>query len=609
MSKKEKQYSIKELAESIGVKQNTEWHNKKVQVSENIRSALIKKLEEMNDADAKKDKEGEKSYNARFIEYCSSIKALLIIYNFGERLEENNGGDDKGKDKELIRYGIDKIIAHINDKENYGFDLSPSVENTEFKDIFSMGGRLMPVTSTAALVFTTLIYFRRAVKRRNLMSNDEWESKFSTGVTQAVADILLMFYNYTYTDTNDKAIKEQNFRGWGVTLDKDYTKVVTLSDTYTVIEAISRFADACLQVDDEKLDVDFVNAIDKIGKDNGIENLSARSEETTFKVATNIYSSVSSARVYGKSVFYVSEEAKRRGKIDYIPTSYEQVASSSRSSALFNPLYVAMITMYGYTDKEVVIAKVQDDYELAKSLYNKYYKDYNEKNSLFDYYFELRERDRKKFYAAKEDDVVSDDDLSDEEKHRIFEEYVRILLKEHGRVSKMANFDIRLVGRNNQDDGENISWRQYYNAARLFQKYLEKYHPEELLNIQEYKDYLNSTKDAIDQVQIMYRDFDRNQRLGIVDTDYATFTQADVLLKRDINLAALSRLNKANISLYNLRPLLLSSKILIVNALTKYPSFDMAELYDSIIDSQYKKRVFDGEKLQLKTRGCGMRTA
>lgn len=34
--------------------------------------------------------------------------------------------------------------------------------------------------------------------------------------------------------------REDMFTGWGVTLDKEYTKAVTLSDTYAVVDALEK---------------------------------------------------------------------------------------------------------------------------------------------------------------------------------------------------------------------------------------------------------------------------------------------------------------------------------------------------------------------------------
>ena len=88
-------------------------------------------------------------------------------------------------------------------------------------------------------------------------------------------------------------------------------------------------------------------------------------------------------------------------------------------------------------------------------------------------------------------------------------------------------------------------------------------------------------------MQIAYRKFDDSQRLGIVDTDYIMFSTLDLAA----DPITISKLNKANISANYLRPLLLSSKIMIVNALTKYPQADMGDLYAAIKDSKHRKVV------------------
>jgi hypothetical protein len=83
----------------------------------------------------------------------------------------------------------------------------------------------------------------------------------------------------------------------------------------------------------------------------------------------------------------------------------------------------------------------------------------------------------------------------------------------------------------------------------------------------------------------MYRKFNDRQRLGIVDTDYVMFNGLDI----ETDAINISKLNKANIAVNSLRPLLLSSKIMIVNALTKYPQSDMIDLYNAIKESKHRK--------------------
>ncbi|MDE7297090.1 MAG: hypothetical protein K2N84_07500 [Clostridia bacterium] len=115
------------------------------------------------------------------------------------------------------------------------------------------------------------------------------------------------------------------------------------------------------------------------------------------------------------------------------------------------------------------------------------------------------------------------------------------------------------------------------------------------MKIDPYREYLNATKDAIDQVQVAYRKFDDSQRLGIVDTDYIMFSSLDL----NTDSITISKLNKLNISANYMRPLLLSSKIMIVNALTKYPQSDMTDLYEAIKESKHvvvKKRGGKGDR-------------
>jgi hypothetical protein len=448
-------------------------------------------------------------------------------------------------DKQKIKDGIINILAYIGDNNRY--DLSPMISVEDCQEIFvDANGNNVPVTLTLATVMTTLIYLRRAVKRNNLFTIEELNegnTELYDKIVETLGNIMVMLLD---------CVLKNKYSGWGVTIN---SKQVTLSDTYVVIDAISRYADAFTQ-DGARNDQQFIAMVDEVQfkKNSNYEDLSNRLISAMYKVAYSTYErSVDKGNnVYGQSIFYAD------GPV-YTPTTYEQISSSNRSSALFNPLYVAMITMYGYNEKEIVIRKFMDDYVLTKKYYERYelnakpgeitISEYAKTLQWFSYAVPGTKERKPKIFAKEKDK----------------------LLEPH--PAKSSNYDI----------GD--EWREYYEIARVFQKYIETYHPEELLTINAYRDYLNATKDAIDQVQVMYRKFNDRQRLGIVDTDYVMFNGLDI----ETDAINISKLNKANIAVNSLRPLLLSSKIMIVNALTKYPQSDMIDLYNAIKESKHRK--------------------
>ncbi len=545
------------MIDSIGTEDNSKWAQETQDVSTNIRNALV---EEINKMDKTKS-----AVDDRFLDYCNAIRSLLIVYNFGKLGDDIN----KEKDKEIIKSGIKKILRHV---ENIGYDITPYFNTERCKEIFgvektgngSESARVTPVTLSATMVFTTLVYFRRAYKRMKLFTREELvydDVDLMLATVGKVAELMKMFYEFAYYN---------KFNGWGATLDRERTQVVTLRDTYLVVSALSRFDDAFTK-DGEKRDDDFINEVYKYADKELDFKYCNRCLESTYKTAINLYDNTKG--IYGKSVFYC-ESVKEDNKIEYkyTKTTYEQIASSSRSSALFNPLYIALITMYGYNDKEVVIRQFMDNSKLARDYYEKYeIKCPKGEMKLSEYAADT---------LGYNGNFLADKDL---------------LINEHEVISKRS-FSDKLS--NEKSDAENGKWRKYYDIARVFQKYLESKHPEELLKIADYREYLNATKDAIDQVQVMYRDFNTDQRLGIVDTDYAMFTPLDVAVDEGSNI--ISKLNKADISVNNIRPMLLSSKIMIVNALTKYPQADMSEIYNAIKDARYseisKSRNSAGDK-------------
>ena len=552
---------IDEFIKDVDVSESTAWANETRDVSMKIRGALVDVLKGMN------TKAG--LYDTEFLNYCNAVKSLLTIYNFGYLPEEEIYDDASvySQDKELILTGIKRIIAHV--KDGIGYDLTPYLPKDECLEIFGAKGdveKVVPITFSATTVFTTFIYFRRAFKRLNLFTDLDMQTEngnIMQDIVAIVAELMTDIYNYA-------AYGNKKFAGWGVTLDPTVSKAVTLNDTYAVVDALSRYADAFTQPG-LKRDKQFTDAVDEYAKQHfGIESLTEYCIESTYKVAYNVY--MDTRDVYGKKkAFYVlTKDNGDKVKYEYNSTDYDQISASSRSSALFNPLYVAMITMYGYDDKELVIRLFMDDSSLVKSYYDKYGKEIDEFAQTLNGY-------------------------NDEDNHHNFEEDNEKLMNNDSKKSEeytRATYETESNG-----DKE---WQIYYDVARVYQKFLEKKYPEELMEIPAYRDYLYATKDAIDQVTVLYRDFENNQRLGVVDTDYVMYSELDVAVKRD-NKVSIPKLNKANIAVNNLRPMLMSSKIMIVNALTKYPQSDMKSLYYAIKTKRHQK-VTQGKNRSIEKK-------
>lgn len=437
------------------------------------------------------------------LDLCASVRAILVTLNFGEL----TSADISESEKKKITLSLEKILAYVNNEE-YGYDLSPKMSSADCQEIFGdVSSERIFVTSTMAMVLTTLVYFRRAIKREGLFTVDEIGIELYNRIVCTIRDIISRFYKYA---------ESNNFSGWGFTMNSE---TVNLSDTYIVVEAISRYQDAFDQ-NDARRDQDFMDLVD-----DGC-GWSEKIVLAMYQVGLSIYDSTFDSKkktsIYGSGAFYAEG-------LNYVINDYKQIASSNRSSSLFNPLYIAMITMYAYSDKELVIRKFMNSPKTVARYKEKYEKD-------------------------------ADFNLS-----------LDLIEKDHPIISN--NFSAP-------------EWKEYYLQAKSFEKYIENNHRDDFSNIPEYRDYLNATKDTIEQIQMLYRKFSDAQKLGIVDTDYVIYRNEDI----NTDAVYLSKLNKASIPTAYLRPLLLSSKVMIVNALLKYPQADMQSLYNDIINSTNKTR-------------------
>ena len=450
---------------------------------------------------------------------CYAVKSVLSVLNFGE-LDEITV-----RDKEFVRRGITALVDYYESDENT-FNQITELNYEYWADTF--GSSEVYINRTMVAVFVTFIYFRRAVKRKALFDIDNPEIK---SLTERMAKIMRVIISKWLSE-----VKRNKFEGWGFMTTSTETN---LADTYKVVEAISKYQDAFDQTG-EKADPDFMALID------GEDNYTERIEDAMYRVALNVYDDTKKD-CYGEGVFYKVSDytGSYSGSQKYKRSDMEQLLSSNRSSALFQPLYVAMITMYGYTDKEVVIRKFMTSHTETKETYEK-------------------------ICAELSSDLDIEERSADLSGLTEVYESLELIVREHKPISELSEEEYKAL----------------YDEARKLEKALERYALAEMkTHVKEYRDYLNKTKDAIDNVQVYYRKFQDLQKLGIVDTDYTIFSGRDLKAGQ----VEISRLNKSNIVTAYLRPLLLTAKTMIVNALIKYPQADMEALFVDIINSVYTK--------------------
>ena len=540
---------LKQIINGIDQGEMTEWESTSSKISLSIRNGLVSYI--------KSHFASKSAIDSNFIEYVNAIKSLLVVYLFGHMIDGHRAkelGENPKEvdnrftsDKNLIIKGVKNILNHIDE---FGYDLTPFISNSDYKRMFKSEGtsEYAPITLTAATVLTTLVYLRRAISREKLFVMEDLivdDVDLYPEIVKKTYEIMLAIYKFSFAKD-----RKENFIGWGFTLSYRDTKAASLDDTYAVIDALSKFDDAFNQDDKDKKDEAFIEAINALAKDNN-NTFVAQVISSIRKTAINVYDRTKG--VFGKGVFF--EDIFENGKgpsYNYVLTNYEQIASSSRSSALFNPLYVASITLNGYLDRELVISKLMDDKELLKKLLDTYNKD-----NIVKFFNE-----KKVFKGQKAQDIEFNFDIG-----------IKTIMESANGVSK---------------DFANYNWTTAHDSMSALEKFLRMEHPDELSKITVYRDYLKYTRDAIEQVYMMYRDFSDSQRLGVVDTDYVLFNSLDLKItgENEINI---SKLNKANIAVNSLVPLLTSSKILICNALDKFPQKDIQSLFETIKRTRFKE--------------------
>ena len=455
------------------------------------------------------------------LDLCHAVKSVLTMINFGELKTID------ATDEEFVKRGVWALVEYFENEEK-GYNKITQLNYDYCVDTFGEPSQVY-INRTMASVMVTFTYFCRA---RKLLNKDAQVKVLEARIANCMQKILRVWL---------ATVEKNGYKGWGF---MSTSLETTLADTYRVVEAISKYQDAFDKNSAKEEEFkDFTALV------NGEENLTERIEDAMYRVGLNIYDETA-RDCYGEGIFYVASNYEMDGKAGkYRRCDMGQILSSNRSSALFQPLYVALITMFGYTDKEVIIRKLMTSPNAVKNVYEALMTEIGDNESR----------------------------VEDVEALKNLYENFRYITKEHPLIAEL--------------DGK-PEWKQLYDEARQFEKAIERYAENEMTVIKEYRDYLNKTKEAIDDVQVYYRKFSDSQKLGIVDTDYTIFSNQDVV---DAGAVEISRLNKSNIITAYLRPLLLSAKIMIVNALIGYPQSDMESLYMDIMNSVYRKRTRDNK--------------
>ena len=220
-----------QVVKSIGVGKASEWTQTQLEASFGVRNDVVR---EIRDHFIKKDSFDDSRIAESFLDFCNAIRVLLIVYNYGDldlsKLNANEATKVKGadlgneeEDKRLMLSGVMKILDFV--KEN-GFSIAPYLKPEEMNSIFAVSEEgqkeewpIIPITLSATSVLITLVYFRRAISRKNLFSEEDLivnGKNYHLLMVETVTRILRRIYDFANASA---AVRDGRFTGWGFTLD------------------------------------------------------------------------------------------------------------------------------------------------------------------------------------------------------------------------------------------------------------------------------------------------------------------------------------------------------------------------------------------------------
>ena len=249
------------------------------------------------------------------------LNALFTIANrYSVEMTEEN--------KEQILNGLRYVFTYLENNSG-SYDLNPILDADVNTDLFADKGNDYVGALTWGL---SLMTAARVAERRGILEFSESDSK---SIKEQIRAIVRFFVN--------KVIgTEERPLGWG------YTNGCTepsLFFTYSIIEAFADFDDNILNGGDLGPDEDIINYIDSVNNNDEIadeERYTTRYKNLCFKIgdrAWELYKDVL------KTDFF-SDNFSSSFKV----ISKDEILNSSRSSVLFNTMYVIFILFYSYTN-------------------------------------------------------------------------------------------------------------------------------------------------------------------------------------------------------------------------------------------------------------------
>ena len=244
------------------------------------------------------------------------------------------------EDKQIIKDGINWVLKYVDD---YGYDLSPHIDPEINKQLFleedNNTGEKYSYMGARTWGLSLFVAARVAYRKKVIDFSDKEMDEIKKYIKGSIE-----FFNKSVILSKEVDSKGEPI-GWGYA--DGCENEPSLFFTYSVVEAFADFDDACMDGRDPDL-IDFIND----GNDSGVKH-EEKFRELCFKMGDRAWEIFKSKL---KNSFFSDRFDKF---VRVIPV--EEILASSRSSALFNSLYVIFILFYSYKNNEKVNKKYRPE--------------------------------------------------------------------------------------------------------------------------------------------------------------------------------------------------------------------------------------------------------
>lgn len=314
---------FEDLIERTEVKGTFRIYKKRSYLGNKILTSLVQKR------DGDYQKEGKVFHGFYLNDRSKDVGLLSQLYGASglfSLINRFNVLDEMTENEQLIR-GIKSSVLDVLDYvEKNGYDLDPYIDDKTNALLFHEAGNMYIGAMTWAL--SLFVSTRKAIRNKILNFNYKEESdeqeKLKLRLNVQIKKIIQFFL--------DNVIDNDNGFGWGYA---NGCEEPSIFFTYSVIEAYSDFEDNAILDEDAEL-LDYLNQ----GIEKEEDRIEIRYRNLCFAIGDRTWYFY---KDYLKTSFFSD---KFNGTIEII--SKEEILKTTRSSVLFNSLYILFILFYSY---------------------------------------------------------------------------------------------------------------------------------------------------------------------------------------------------------------------------------------------------------------------